>query len=67
MIAPLYDNKGEVRYFLGAQIDITPLVEGGRGLDSFAQLLAQDESDKHVNQEGERDSLTSLTFLCSFP
>lgn len=42
MIAPLYDNKGAVRYFLGAQIDVSSLIEGGRGLESFAQLLAED-------------------------
>lgn len=60
MIAPLYDNKGEVRYFLGCQIDITPLIEGGKGLDSFAQLLNQDESDKHMHNGTERDSFASL-------
>lgn len=42
MIAPLYDNQGRVRYFIGAQIDINGLIEGGRGLDSFERLLAQD-------------------------
>ncbi|PPJ56411.1 hypothetical protein CBER1_00747 [Cercospora berteroae] len=41
MIAPLYDNKGAVRYFLGCQIDVSSLIEGGRGVESFAQLLAQ--------------------------
>ena len=45
MIAPLYDNKGQVRYFLGCQIDVSPLVEGGKGLESFATLLAQDRRD----------------------
>lgn len=41
MIAPLYDNKGAVRYFLGCQIDVSSLIENGRGVESFAQLLAQ--------------------------
>ncbi|KAK5739757.1 hypothetical protein LTR17_005043 [Elasticomyces elasticus] len=45
MTAPLYDNKGAVRYFLGCQIDVSSLVESGRGLESFAQLLAQDRSE----------------------
>nr|POE47551.1 phototropin-2 [Quercus suber] len=39
MMAPLYDNKGQVRYFLGAQIDVSSLVEEGRGVESFSQLL----------------------------
>jgi PAS domain S-box-containing protein len=42
MIAPLYDNKGTIRYFLGAQIDVSSLIEGGRGLESFAQLLSEE-------------------------
>lgn len=44
LIAPLYDGKGIIRYFLGAQVDINGLIEEGRGLDSFARLLAQDRS-----------------------
>lgn len=41
MVSPLKDNKGKVRYFLGARIDVTQLVEGGKTIDSFYQLLAQ--------------------------
>lgn len=44
MIAPLYDNRGAVRYFIGAQIDINGLIENGRGLESFEKLLGQDRS-----------------------
>lgn len=40
MTAPLYDNKGTVKYFLGAQVDISGLVEEGRGLDSLEKYLA---------------------------
>lgn len=42
MVAPLKDNKGAVRYFVGARIDVTNLVEGGKTMDSFHQLLASD-------------------------
>ncbi|KAF3000126.1 hypothetical protein E8E13_004629 [Curvularia kusanoi] len=42
MVAPLKDNKGAVRYFVGARIDVTNLVEGGKTMDSFHQLLADD-------------------------
>lgn len=49
MIAPLYDNKGDVRYFLGCQIDISPLIEGGKGLDTFSQLLKQDRSESQYH------------------
>jgi PAS domain S-box-containing protein len=43
-IAPLCDNKGRIRYFLGCQIDVTNLVEGGRGLESMQRLTTQDRS-----------------------
>ncbi|KZM24421.1 phosphorelay sensor kinase [Ascochyta rabiei] len=42
MISPLKDNKGVVRYFIGARIDVTRLLEGGKTIDSFQQLLAGD-------------------------
>jgi hypothetical protein len=45
LIAPLYDNKGAVRYFIGAQIDVNGLIENGRGLDSFERLLQQDRAE----------------------
>lgn len=54
LIAPLYDNKGTVRYYLGAQIDVSGLVEEGRGLDSFERLLKQ-SSPKKANEEADAD------------
>ncbi|KAL8948548.1 MAG: hypothetical protein Q9222_005270, partial [Ikaeria aurantiellina] len=41
MTAPLYDNKGVVRYYVGAQVDISGLVEEGRGMESFERLLSE--------------------------
>jgi len=54
MIAPLYDNKGTVRYFLGCQIDVSPLIENGRGLESFQQLLSRDRADSRFGGRQER-------------
>lgn len=42
MVSPLKDNRGAVRYFIGARIDVTQLIEGGKTIDSFHQLLAAD-------------------------
>ncbi|KAF2108555.1 hypothetical protein BDV96DRAFT_261913 [Lophiotrema nucula] len=42
MMAPLMDHRGNVRYFVGCQIDISNLIEGGRGLESFKTLLDAD-------------------------
>ncbi|KAL9037880.1 MAG: hypothetical protein Q9214_005506 [Letrouitia sp. 1 TL-2023] len=50
MIAPLYDNRGKVRYFLGAQVDISGLIEDGRGLDSFERLLTENKRNRRSDQ-----------------
>lgn len=44
MIAPLYDDKGKIRYFIGCQIDVTKLIEGGKGLESMQRLILQQRS-----------------------
>ena len=54
MIAPLYDNKGNVRYYLGAQIDVTHLIEGGKGLESFEKLLANDRTEERYRGRSSR-------------
>lgn len=41
MIAPLYDKYGKLRYHIGAQVDVSRLVEGGRALDGFQRCLAR--------------------------
>lgn len=50
MCAPLYDDKGIVRYFIGAQVDVTGLVREGLGIESFRQLL-QKEKDGQIELE----------------
>ncbi|KAL8704380.1 MAG: hypothetical protein Q9201_002449 [Fulgogasparrea decipioides] len=50
MTAPLYDNKGVVRYFIGAQVDISGLVEEGRGLDSFEKSLNESRRKRNSDQ-----------------
>ena len=61
MTAPLYDNKGKVRYILGAQIDVSGLVEDGRGLESFERLLhEQKRRDRTFDETSESRSLKAL-------
>ena len=55
MIAPLYDNRGTVRYFIGAQVDVTRLVEEGRGIDSFERLLAEERRKAELEASPEND------------
>lgn len=46
MCAPLYDDKGIVRYFIGAQVDVTGLVGEGLGIESFRSLLQKDKDEQ---------------------
>lgn len=57
LTAPLYDNRGSVRYFIGAQIDVSGLVEDGRGLDSFAHYLA--EKGRNRNRDSDQSNASS--------
>lgn len=45
MLAPLHDNRGKVKYYLGAQVDASRLVDDGRGVEGFEQFLARREME----------------------
>ena len=55
LVAPLHDDKGKLKYFIGAQVDVTGLVENGRGLDAFERFLTyrqfENESKSNVDAE----------------
>ena len=55
MCAPLYDNRGSVRYFIGAQVDVSGLIEDGRGIESFEKLLME-ERQREESRQTLRDS-----------
>ncbi|KAJ4354512.1 uncharacterized protein N0V89_006249 [Didymosphaeria variabile] len=60
-MAPLMDQRGNVRYYVGAQIDITRLLEGGKGLESFKQLL--DQEKEAANMADFTENKPSLRML----
>lgn len=68
MVAPLYDNRGTVRYFVGAQVDISGLIEDGRGLDSFARYLDEKSlrRQRDNDQAQESGSKKSMRVLNEF-
>ena len=55
LTAPLYDNRGAVRYFIGAQIDVSGLIEDGRGLDSFERFLAESRPNRNRDSDVSDD------------
>ncbi|EXJ71279.1 uncharacterized protein A1O5_05085 [Cladophialophora psammophila CBS 110553] len=57
MIAPLHDDKGNVKYHIGAQVDVTGIVEHGKRLDGLKRYLSGREIEKrereaHGNGDG---------------
>jgi hypothetical protein len=59
MTAPLCDSRGVIRYFIGAQVDVSGLVKECSDLDSLKRLVAKSdhpsehEEDELRNQENE--------------
>jgi hypothetical protein len=54
-VDPLFDSRGNIRYFLGAQVDVTGLCKDCTDLDSLRKLLKKRE-------EGiEEDDLKDVT------
>jgi hypothetical protein len=43
MMAPLVDSRGNLRYYIGAQVDVSGLVKDATDLDAFQQYLAEHE------------------------
>ena len=50
MIAPLCDSRGKVRYFIGAQIDVSGLVKDCTDMDTLQQLIDKERSERQADQ-----------------
>lgn len=48
--APLCDSQGKVRYFIGAQIDVSGLAMEGAQMESLQNLKAQKDAPETANQ-----------------
>lgn len=48
MTAPLYDSRGKIRYFIGAQVDVSGLVKHPE-MESMLRLLEAEELRKKGN------------------
>ncbi|KAL8917251.1 MAG: hypothetical protein Q9172_005926 [Xanthocarpia lactea] len=64
MVVPLRDQNGKVRYYLGAQLDITELVNGSVGLNSLQKLVNRQHG--HADQHGKETLETHNDLLTQF-
>ncbi|KAK5937758.1 hypothetical protein PMZ80_009887 [Knufia obscura] len=60
MVAPLHDKNGKLKYHIGAQVDVTGLIEGGRALQGFQRFLnrraeKQRQDDRRSRRQDEDD------------
>jgi hypothetical protein len=62
MMAPLLDSRGILRYFIGAQIDVSGLVKDGTDLEAFQRMLAQDEGREEGPQPKDEFQALSEMF-----
>ena len=53
MVVPLRDQNGKVRYYLGAQLDITELLQSCTGLDSLQKLIARQSAKSEQNAKAD--------------
>lgn len=61
MCTPLLDSKGQVRYFLGAQIDVSGLAKDCSGLESLRKLVDQDEQERRRSQQDSNSTCGTAT------
>ncbi|KAI9816110.1 MAG: hypothetical protein M1826_001897 [Phylliscum demangeonii] len=55
MIAPLCDSRGQVRYHIGAQVDVSGIVKECTDLESLRRLVNRDEGVPGLGRDGDAD------------
>ncbi|RCI08434.1 hypothetical protein L249_8796 [Ophiocordyceps polyrhachis-furcata BCC 54312] len=62
MLAPLYDSRGTIRYFIGAQVDVSGLVRACYGLGALKKLVDEDQQAREAPPSPPRstDEFTQL-------
>ncbi|KAL8965827.1 MAG: hypothetical protein Q9197_006304, partial [Variospora fuerteventurae] len=66
MIAPLCDSRGQIRYHIGAQVDVSGLVKDCTDLESFRQLVIstterQSQRANDVDGDQKKDEFQELS------
>lgn len=61
MVAPLRDSRGKIRYFIGAQVDVSGLVKECSGFDSLKRLVLSAEQVEGLNTTVSKDEFQELS------
>lgn len=66
MIAPLMDSRGNIRYYIGAQVDVSGLIKDCSELDGLARLAAREQDpeaaadEEDANRKDEFQELSEM-------
>ena len=53
MIAPLMDSRGNIRYYIGAQVDVSGLIKDCSDLDGLAKMVEREQDPQRAAKEAE--------------
>lgn len=59
-LAPLIDSRGDLRYYIGAQVDVSALVMEGTGLEALRRMRRRERKQGGEGGEEEKDELREL-------
>lgn len=59
MIAPLRDSRGRLRYYIGAQVDVSGLAKECTDLDGLQRMLSKRDEDE--DEEEKKDDFQELS------
>ena len=55
MTAPLCDSRGIVRYYIGAQVDVSGLIKDCSEMEGLSRLVEKEQDAKYANGDDEDD------------
>ena len=61
MMAPLRDSRGKIRYFIGAQVDVSGLAKDCTDLESLQQLVQPERPSSSPTSDEDKDDFRELS------
>ena len=66
-VAPLCDSRGKIRYFIGAQVDVSGLVKDSTDLESLDRLVRCARRKQHNISDGANDDDATVNEIAEPP